>query len=61
MFISEKGCKWLFGCFSMLCVTGLQLYSWYSGHDGVVFATNSAIMGGIIGGLLGFSVKKSGK
>lgn len=38
----------------LICVTLLQLYAWYSGHNGTVFALTSTIIGGIIGYYLGW-------
>ena len=45
---TEKG-KTIIACVGLICLTALQLFSWYTGHNGVVFATTSAIFGGIIG------------
>jgi len=41
----------------LFCLTGLQIYAWYSGHNGVVYATTSAIFGAIIGTY--FNIKKT--
>lgn len=41
--------KTIIACVALVCLTALQLYAWYSGHNGVVFASTSAIFGGIIG------------
>ena len=37
------------GIIALICLTALQLTAWYTGHDGLVFATTSAIFGAIIG------------
>ena len=55
--MNSEGNKTLIAMTGLLCLTGLQLYPWYTGHDGVVFATTSAIFGAIIGGY--FNIKKS--
>jgi len=40
----------------LICVTALQLYAWFSGHNGSVFALTSAVIGGIIGFSLGIKI-----
>ena len=49
--------KAIIGVTAILCISGLQLYAWSSGHNGVVFATTSAILGAVVGGA--FNIKKS--
>ena len=49
--------KTILGLFSLGCLTALQLFAWYSGHNGVVFATTSGIFGLIAGSL--FNIKQS--
>jgi len=41
--------KTIIGITALVCLTGLQLYGWYTGHDGIVFATTSAIFGAVVG------------
>jgi len=41
--------KTIIGITALICLTGLQLYGWYTGHDGIVFATTSAIFGAVVG------------
>ena len=41
--------KTIIGTIALVCLTGLQFSAWYMGHDGLVFATTSAIFGAIIG------------
>jgi len=36
----------------------LQIIAWYTGHNGAVFATISALIGGIAGAIFGFQLKK---
>jgi len=53
----EDKYKAMIGVTACICVTSLQLYAWSSGHNGVVFATTSAILGGA--GVLAFNIKQS--
>jgi len=53
----EDKYKTIIGVTAVICISGLQLYAWASGHNGVVFATTSAIMGAVVGGA--FNIKKS--
>ena len=55
--MTDEKYKTIIAVTGLICLTGLQLYAWYTGHNGVVFATTSAIFGGIIGGY--FNIKKS--
>lgn len=50
-----------FGAYMSTLVAGLQVIAWVMGHNGAIFATTTAIIGGIAGALLGFSInlKKS--
>jgi len=41
--------KTIIGMTALVCLTGLQLAAWYMGHDGMVFATTSAIFGAVVG------------
>jgi len=58
MMVSDK-C--IIGSVGIICLTGLQVYAWHSGHDGAVFALVSAGIGAIIGGFFGSTanIKKS--
>jgi len=49
--------KLVCGTVIIACIAGLQMFAWYTGHDGIVFATTSAIIGGIVGALFGFKIK----
>jgi len=40
----------------LVCVTGLQLFAWQTGHNGTVFALTSTVIGGIIGFSLGIKL-----
>jgi len=40
----------------IICLTILQLYAWYCGHNGAVFAFTSAVIGLIIGKALDVKV-----
>jgi len=57
MMVSDK-C--IIGSVGIICLSILQLYAWYSGHDGAVFALVSAGIGGIIGAFFNikYSIKK---
>jgi len=57
MNVSEKG---IIGCTALLCLTGLQLYAWASGHNGIVFATISAIFGAVVGSYFDIKQKIGG-
>ena len=46
--------KMLFGIFLIAVMAGLQLTAWYWGHNGLVFAFTSAIIGLAAGSILGF-------
>jgi len=50
--------KLICGTIIIVCIAGLQMFAWYTGHDGIVFATTSAIIGGIVGALFGFTIQK---
>jgi len=44
-------------CFGLIAITIIvlmQLYAWGSGHNGVVFAFTSLVVGSIVGVTLGF-------
>jgi len=58
MMVSDK-C--IIGTVGIICLSILQLYAWYSGHNGTVFALVSAGIGAIIGGFFGnfVNIKKS--
>ena len=53
----EDKYKSIVGVTALVCLTALQLTAWITGHNGVVFATTSAIFGAVIGGF--FNIKKS--
>lgn len=46
----------IFGMFSISIIAILQLYAWYMGHNGVIFAFSSVIIGGVVGALLGIKI-----
>lgn len=46
--------KCIFGGFVIVVMVGLQLTAWYWGHNGIVFAFTSAIVGLITGSIFGF-------
>ena len=58
----ESFLKMVFGMFTIAVVAGLQLYAWYSGHNGAIFAFTSAVIGLVAGSVLGFTwgLKKDG-
>jgi hypothetical protein len=51
--------KYAFGCVVVLVMGGLQGYAWFTGHNGAVFATTSAIIGGVAGAILGFKIAQT--
>jgi len=53
---TKDQCRYAFGSLCVASLVLLQAYAWTSGHNGVVFATTSAIIGGVAGVLLGFKV-----
>jgi len=57
--MKELTCRYAFGAFGIACMTGLQIFAWYTGHDGMVFATTTGLSGLIAGSLLGFQYGKS--
>jgi len=46
--------KMIFGTFTIAIVAGLQLAAWQGGHDGMIFAFTSTVIGLTIGSCLGF-------
>jgi len=56
--MNDKQGRLLFGAYMSTLIAGLQVVAWMCGHNGVVFATTSAIIAGIAGTLLGFSIRK---
>jgi len=53
---TKDQCRYAFGSLCVASLVLLQAYAWTSGHNGVVFATISAIIGGVAGTLLGFDL-----
>lgn len=51
--------KQKFGMFAIGVVAALQGVAWVMGEDGMVFALTSAVIGGVTGGILGFSIGKN--
>lgn len=49
-----KDIKVKFAAFVIAIAAGLQLYAWYSNHNGVVFAFTSLCIGSVVGAVLGF-------
>jgi uncharacterized membrane protein YqgA involved in biofilm formation len=47
-----------FGMFAIGIVAIIQGIAWICGQDGMVFALTSAVIGGVTGTILGFSVNK---
>jgi len=50
----------VFGIIAIGIIAGLQLYAWYCGIDGYVFAFTGTVIGGIVGALLGFTINLNG-
>ena len=48
--------KCIVSSIGLICVTALQLFAWYTGHNGTVFALTSTVIGGIIGFALGIDI-----
>jgi len=48
-----------FGAIVILVVAGMQLYAWFGGHNGTVFAFTSLLIGLTAGKILDFKFKKS--
>ena len=51
--ISEK----IFALIVIVIVALMQIYAWYCGHDGAVFAFSSFIIGAVTGKMLNFTYK----
>jgi len=51
--------KQKFGMFAIGTVAILQCIAWCTGHDGTVFALTSAVIGGVTGAILGFTIGKT--
>jgi len=49
-------CRFVFGGIVIITMAGLQIYAWHTGHNGVVFASTTGIIGAISGALLGFDL-----
>jgi len=58
--MDEKTLKIVFAMFSIGIVASLQYIAWVNNINGAVFAFTSLIIGGIVGSILGFSLRKSG-
>jgi len=56
--ITETKAKIMFGGFVVGCMTGLQLFAWHSGQNGMVFAAIMGISGLVCGSILGFDYGK---
>jgi len=56
--MNEKQSQLLFGAYISTLIAGLQIVAWIMHQNGAVFAASSAIIAGIAGALLGFSIKK---
>ena len=52
----ETICRFVFGGVVVCGMVGLQLYAWHTGHNGIVFATTTGVIGAIGAGLLGFDL-----
>jgi len=50
----------VFGIIAIGIIALLQLYAWYCGFDGYVFAFTSVIIGAICGAILGFTINLNG-
>ena len=50
--------KQKFGMFAIGTVAILQGLAWITGHNGTVFALTSAVIGGVTGAVLGFTIGK---
>jgi hypothetical protein len=44
-------------CFTVGCIGGLEAWALHLGHDGTVLAGTVALMGGIAGGVCGFTLR----
>jgi len=44
------------GTIIVICLTVLQLYAWFCGHDGGVFAVLSGLIGAVLGVLFGIEI-----
>jgi len=55
---NEFTAKQKFGMYAIGVVSVLQGVAWLCGHDGQVFALTSAVIGGVTGVILGFSIAK---
>lgn len=56
--ITETKAKIMFAAFVVGCMTSLQLFAWYFGHNGAVFAATMGISGLVCGSILGFEYAK---
>lgn len=52
----ESKHKCIVSVVGLISVTALQVYAWFSGHNGSVFALTSSVIGGIIGFSLGITI-----
>lgn len=60
--MNENQGKMLFAAYISTLIAGLQVVAWIMHVNGAVFAATSAIIAGVAGAILGFSVtKKAGK
>jgi hypothetical protein len=57
--MNEKQGKMLFGAYICTLIAGLQVVAWMCGLNGAIFAASSAIIAGISGAILGFTLKKA--
>ena len=46
----------VFGILAIIIIAIMQLYAWYSGHNGAVFAFTSLCIGSITGASLGVAI-----
>jgi len=44
---------------ALALIGAFQIYAWYSGHDGAVFASTSALMAALVGFAIGHKTLKS--
>ena len=47
----------VFCLIAVAILAGLQLFAWYSGHNGVVFAFTSGCIGSLLGFALGVKIQ----
>jgi len=51
--------KHVLGIVGIASVTYLQTVAWFTGHNGAAFALTSAVIGGVVGTLVGFGYAKT--